>query len=207
MLSREIISGTVFFIFTKMKRIAVFCGSSTGFNGIYRDHAQRLGKALAEKNIELIYGGGKVGLMGVIADAVLDAGGRVIGVIPDFLDIKEVAHEELTEMYRVDTMHERKDLIHKMSDGAIALPGGFGTLDELFEMLTWGQLGLHQKPVGLLNINDYYSHILVAIETMVREGFLKEINRELVLVSQQIDDLLGQMNRYIAPEVPKWIVD
>ena len=143
--------------------------------------------------------------MGVIANAALGAGGHVTGVIPGFLQTRELAHDNLTEMFRVDSMHERKALIDKLSDGVIAMPGGFGTLDELFEMLTWGQLGLHQKPVGLLNINGYFSHILKAIETMVNEGFLKEINRDMVLVCEDIHDLLHKMSTYRAPDVPKWI--
>jgi len=166
-----------------------------------------LGELLARNKIHIIYGGGKVGLMGVLADAVLDAGGKITGVIPGFLKLNEVAHNGLSEMICVETMHERKALINDMSDGAIALPGGLGTLDELFEMLTWGQLGLHTKPVGLLNTNGYFSHILTAIEKMIREGFLKERNREMVLVSEEIDDLLLKMNEYEAPSFPKWILD
>lgn len=188
-----------------MKSIAVFCGSSSGNNGIYKEQAVLLGETLAQKRIRLIYGGGKVGLMGVIANAALGAGGHVTGVIPGFLQTREVAHDNLTEMFRVDSMHERKALIDKLCDGVIAMPGGFGTLDELFEMLTWGQLGLHQKPVGLLNINGYFSHILKAIETMVNEGFLKEINRDMVLVCEDIHDLLHKMSTYRPPDVPKWI--
>ena len=189
----------------RMKRIAVFCGSSSGTNGVYRDQAENLGKTLARKNIQVIYGGGKVGLMGILANAALEEGGRVTGVIPGFLHISEVAHDNLTELIRVESMHERKALIDKMSDGVIALPGGFGTLDELFEMLTWGQLGLHQKPVGLLNVNGFFSNIMRAIDTMVSEGFLKEINKDMVLISEDIGELLSMMNRYCAPDVPKWI--
>jgi uncharacterized protein (TIGR00730 family) len=188
-----------------MKSIAVYCGSSTGINRVYKEDAEMLGKLLARNNIKVNYGGGKVGLMGVLADAVLEAGGHIPGVIPGFLKTKEVAHDGLSEMICVDTMHERKALIDDLSDGAIALPGGFGTLDELFEMLTWGQLGLHQKPVGLLNTNGYFSHILRAVENMVEEGFLKETNRDMLLVSENQDDLLLQMENYQAPDVPKWI--
>ncbi len=188
-----------------MKCIAVFCGSSSGNNKIYKESAELLGLTLAQKNIAVIYGGGKVGLMGILANAVLEAGGRVTGVIPEFLHTGEVAHDNLTEMFRVGSMHERKALIYKLSDGAIALPGGFGTLDELFEMLTWGQLGLHQKPVGLLNVNGYFSNLVNAIETMVSEGFLKEINSDMLLKSEQIGDLLYKMNNYSAPVVQKWI--
>ncbi len=189
-----------------MKSISVFCGSSSGTNGIYAQQAELLGKILAKKDIQAHFGGGKVGLMGILANAVLAAGGQVTGVIPNFLHTREVAHDGLTEMICVETMHERKALINEMSDGAIALPGGFGTLDELFEMLTWGQLGLHTKPVGLLNVNGYYNSIITAIGTMVHEGFVKEINREMVLVSEDIHELISKMMAYQAPEVPKWIV-
>ena len=188
-----------------MRRIAVFCGSSSGINGTYALWAEKLGRALAERSIELVFGGGKVGLMGHLANAALAAGGRVTGVIPAFLRIEEVAHEGLTEMITVETMHERKALIHQLSDGAIAMPGGFGTLDELFEMLTWAQLGIHTKPVGILNINGYFDHITRAIDAMVAEGFLRGANKNLLLVSEGIDDLLVQMECYKAPSVPKWI--
>jgi uncharacterized protein (TIGR00730 family) len=188
-----------------MKRIAVFCGSSSGSNGVYREYAVKLGRALAGKSIELVFGGGKVGLMGVLADSALEAGGSVVGVIPAFLNIKEVAHQGVSELITVSSMHERKALIYDISDGFIALPGGFGTLDELFETLTWGQLGLHRKPVGIFNINGYFSDILKAIDSMVREGFLKEINRNMVLESDQIETLLEKMESYQAPSVPKWI--
>ncbi len=188
-----------------MKCIAVFCGSSSGTNGVYKEQAENLGKTLAKNNIQVVYGGGKVGLMGILANAALEEGGRVTGVIPDFLHTREVAHDNLTEMIQVESMHQRKALIDKMSDGVIALPGGFGTLDELFEMLTWGQLGLHQKPVGLLNVNGYFTDIMSAIETMVSEGFLKKINKDMVLISEDIGELLSKMNAYCAPDVPKWI--
>lgn len=188
-----------------MKRIAVYCGSSSGANEIYRKQAAQLGKLLVKNNIELVFGGGKVGLMGHIATAVMDAGGRATGIIPGFLDVKEVAHDGLTEMITVDTMHKRKALIFDMSDGFIALPGGFGTLDELFEMLTWAQLGLHQKAVGILNINGYYDSILNGIGTMVDEGFLKIENREMIQVSTGAEELLLKMEHYQAPALPKWI--
>jgi uncharacterized protein (TIGR00730 family) len=190
-----------------MKAIAVYCGSSSGINGMYREEAARLGKMLARKGIRVIFGGGKVGLMGVLADAVLEAGGEITGVIPAFLKLKEVAHEGLSELICVESMHERKALISDMSDGAIALPGGLGTLDELFEMLTWGQLGLHTKPVALLNTNAYFSPVLTAIDQMISEGFLKERNREMILASADMQHLLEQMERYQAPVFPKWILD
>ena len=188
-----------------MKSISVYCGSSSGSNGIYIEEAKKLGRILAEREIQLVFGGGKVGLMGILADAALEAGGKVTGVIPRFLHVKEVAHDGLSNMVTAETMHERKTLIHEMSDAVIALPGGFGTLDELFEMLTWAQLGLHQKPVGILNINGYFTHLLKAMDTMVNEGFLKSANREIVLVSDTVDELLDKMERYDASSVPKWI--
>ena len=188
-----------------MKRIAVYCGSSSGANGIYREQAAQLGKLLVKNNTELVFGGGKVGLMGHLANAVMEAGGRVTGIIPGFLHVKEVAHDGLSEMITVDSMHERKALIYDMSDGFIALPGGFGTLDELFEMLTWAQLGLHQKPVGILNINGYYDSILNGIGSMVDEGFLKIENREMIQVSTEAEELLQKMEHYQAPALPKWI--
>jgi uncharacterized protein (TIGR00730 family) len=190
-----------------MKSIAVFCGSSSGINRIYREQAASLGSMLARNGIHVIFGGGKVGLMGALADAVLDAGGQITGVIPAFLKLKEVAHDGLSELICVESMHERKALINDISDGAIALPGGLGTLDELFEMLTWGQLGLHAKPVGLLNTNAYFSHVITAIDKMISEGFLKERNREMILVSEDMEDLLLKMKSYQAPVFPKWILD
>jgi len=190
-----------------MKRIAVYCGSSAGPNEIYRKQAAQLGRFLAEQKIHVIFGGGKVGMMGVLADAALKAGGEVTGVIPGFLHVKEVAHTQLTELITVDTMHQRKALIEEMSDGAIALPGGFGTLDELFEMLTWGQLGLHDKPVGILNTQGFFDPILSAIDRMVEEGFLKDLNRDMVLVSQQIEKLIDAMRNYQPPKIRKWIMD
>ena len=188
-----------------MKRIAVYCGSSIGKDGIYREAAAQLGRTLARKSIDIIYGGGKIGLMGILADAALQAGGRVTGVIPGFLADLELAHGQLSRLITVETMHQRKAMINEMSDGAIALPGGFGTLDELFEMLTWGQLGLHDKPVGILNTNDFYDHVLSLVHSMVAEGFLKEINRDMLLVYSDIDELLENMGSYRASRVPKWI--
>jgi uncharacterized protein (TIGR00730 family) len=188
-----------------MKSISVYCGSSTGSRLVYMEAAKNLGRILAERKIQLIFGGGKVGLMGILADAALEAGGTVTGVIPRFLHVKEVAHNCLSKMITAETMHERKILIHEMSDAVIALPGGFGTLDELFEMLTWAQLGLHRKPVGILNVNGYFTHLLQAIDTMVDEGFLKPVNREIVLVSENVDELLDKMEQYNAPFIPKWI--
>ena len=188
-----------------MKRIAVFCGSSSGTETVFEKEAQTLGQTLAKEKIDLVYGGANVGLMGALANATLSEGGNVIGVIPTFLKSKEIAHLGLTELHIVASMHERKTKMNDLSDGAIALPGGFGTLEELFEMLTWGQLGLHQKPVGLLNVNGFYDELIQLMDTMVEKGFLKEIYRKLVLISNNPNDLLAQMRTYEAPIVGKWI--
>jgi uncharacterized protein (TIGR00730 family) len=190
-----------------MRKIAVYCGSSAGPNEIYKKQAAGLGRFLAENKIHVIFGGGKVGMMGILADAALEAGGEVTGVIPRFLHVKEVAHTKLTELITVETMHARKALIEEMCEGAIALPGGFGTLDELFEMLTWGQLGLHDKPVGILNTNGYFDPILSALDRMVEEGFLKDLNRDMVLVNNEIEKLVNAMRNYQPPKVRKWIMD
>jgi uncharacterized protein (TIGR00730 family) len=188
-----------------MKRIVVFCGSSLGTEKKFEQEAHKLGALLAQKNIGLVYGGAKIGLMGAVAEAVLQHGGNVIGVLPHFLSTKEVAHEQLSELILVESMHERKMKMNELSDGIIALPGGFGTLEELFEMLTWAQLGLHQKPIGLLNTEGYYNELLAFIKTMVNKGLLKEVNQRMLLVSNDSADIVQQMEGYQAPEVPKWI--
>ena len=190
-----------------MKSVTVFCGSSAGSDDIYRSEAERLGKALAEQSIKLIYGGAKVGLMGVVANAVLEAGGEVIGVLPRFLRSKEIAHDGLTDLILVESMHDRKTKMHQLSDGVIALPGGYGTLEELFEMLTWAQLGLHKNPIGLLNVNGYFDALIVLVQNMVDKGFLKTVNQKMLLSSSDIAVLLQVMNDYVAPEVGKWITD
>lgn len=188
-----------------MKSIVVFCGSGEGYDSSYRDTAYALGGLLAERGIRLIYGGAKVGLMGAIADGTLDGGGEVIGVIPYFLETKEIAHEGITQMVRVNTMHERKLKMHELCEAAIVLPGGFGTMEEMFEMLTWAQLGLHEKPIGLLNVNGYYDGLKVMVNNMVQEGFLSECYSNILLSSESVEDLLDQMDRYQAPDVPKYI--
>ena len=190
-----------------MKSVTVFCGSSAGSDDIYRSEAERLGKALAEQSLKLIYGGAKVGLMGVVANAVLEAGGEVIGVLPRFLRSKEIAHDGLTDLILVESMHDRKTKMHQLSDGVIALPGGYGTLEELFEMLTWAQLGLHKNPIGLLNVNGYFDALIVLVQNMVDKGFLKTVNQKMLLSSSDIAVLLQVMNDYVAPEVGKWITD
>jgi len=188
-----------------MKSISVFCGSSEGRGDAYLKAAGQLGTALAQQNIKLIYGGAKVGLMGAVANAVMDGGGAVTGVIPRFLKTKEVAHEGLTELIQVESMHERKTLMYELSEGVIALPGGFGTLEEFFEMLTWAQLGLHKKPIGILNINGFYDTLIALIQTMYNQQFIQGKHLQLVLVSDNIQDLLQQMNNYQAPEMKKWM--
>jgi len=188
-----------------MKRISVFCGSSPGRDGIYEKTAKQLGEILAERKIGLVYGGTNVGLMNHVANGALGKGGEVIGVLPEFISKKGIAHLNLTNLIVVNTMHDRKRKMHELSDGVIALPGGFGTLEEFFEVLTWGQLGLHKKPVGLLNINGFYDPLRVLTHLMVTEGFLKEENRKMLLISNEITELLDLMENYIAPSVEKWI--
>lgn len=189
----------------KPKRITVFCGSSLGNEAVYKNQATLLGQILARQKIELVYGGANVGLMGVVADSVLSGGGKAIGVLPVFLREKEIAHEGLTELILVESMHERKTKMNDLSDGVIALPGGFGTLEELFEMLTWAQLGLHKKPIAILNIDGYYDELVAFVQTAVKKGLLKEANQKMLLVSENIGDLLEQMRCYTAPMVGKWI--
>ena len=188
-----------------MNRITVFCGSSLGTEEIFEVKAKILGQKLALKNIGLVDGGANVGLMGAVADGVLMEKGEVIGVLPNFLKSKEIAHKALTELVIVDTMHQRKTKMNDLCDGVIALPGGFGTLEEFFEMLTWGQLGLHKKPIGILNVNGFYDALITLLDTMVEKGFLKKINQQMVLISDDIDDLLNKMKNYEAPKVGKWI--
>jgi hypothetical protein len=188
-----------------MKSVVVFCGSGDGYNEVFRETAYSLGVMLAVKKIQIVYGGARVGLMGAVADGALQEGGTVIGVIPSFLKTKEIVHEDITQLITVDTMHERKLKMHDLSDGIITLPGGWGTMEELFEMLTWGQLGLHKKPVGLLNINGYYDALKALCENMVQEGFLDEYVSRSLLVNGSMEDLLEQMESYEPPAAPKWL--
>lgn len=188
-----------------MNSIAIFCGSSAGNNIIYRDQAAVLGQSLARRSIRIVYGGAKVGLMGVVADSALAAGGDVIGVLPGFLKSKEIAHTGLTELISVESMHERKTKMHELCDGIIALPGGYGTLEELFEIITWAQLGLHHKPVGVFNIDGFYDHLIALLRGMMSNGFLKEVNFKMLLVSSDIEELLSLMANYRPPMVGKWI--
>ncbi len=190
-----------------MDSIVVFCGSGLGNNDSYREAAYLVGATLAALNIKVIYGGARVGLMGAVADGTLNAGGEVVGVIPGFLKTKEIAHAGLTELITVDNMHERKLKMHELSDGVIALPGGWGTMEELFEMLTWGQLGLHKKPIGLLNTNGYYNALNTLCDTMVKDGFLDADTRAMLLSANNINDLLTAMNAYQPIDIPKWLTE
>ncbi len=190
-----------------MDSIVVFCGSGLGNNDSYREAAYLVGATLAALNIKVIYGGARVGLMGAVADGALNAGGEVVGVIPGFLKTKEIAHSRLTQLITVENMHERKLKMHELSDGVIALPGGWGTMEELFEMLTWGQLGLHKKPIGLLNTNGYYNALNTLCDTMVKDGFLAADTRSMLLTANNISDLLSAMKAYQPIAVPKWITE
>ncbi len=188
-----------------MKRVTVFCGSGMGTDEVFKTQAFLLGQMLAEQNIGVVYGGARMGLMGTVADGALDKGGEVIGVLPYFLQEREVAHEGLTNLILVESMHERKTKMNELSEGVIGLPGGFGTLEEVLEMITWAQLGLHKKPVALLNVNGFYDPLKSLLNTMVEKGFLKPLSREMLLISDDIDNLLEQMKNYEAPVVGKWI--
>jgi len=188
-----------------IKSVAVFCASSDGVDQIIYKEAYAVGEFLATHNIEVVYGGSKLGLMGQVAKGALDNSGKVTGVIPDFLKTKEVAHTQLSQLITTKDMHERKLKMHDLSEGFIALPGGFGTLEELFEILTWGQLGLHKKPIGILNINNFYDELLAMLHKMVAKKLLKEENMNLVLVSDNIADLLEKMKDFKPLPVPKWM--
>ncbi|MBV8659631.1 MAG: TIGR00730 family Rossman fold protein [Burkholderiales bacterium] len=182
-----------------MKHICVFCGSSMGRQEQYRQAAIDLGTTMARQGVHLVWGGGRVGLMGTIADAVLAGGGQTVGVIPTFMVEREVEHVSSTELIEVDTMHARKAVMAERADGFIALPGGFGTLDELFEILTWGQLQIHGKPVGLLNVGGYFDPLLQWIDHAEREGFIRPHHRQLYTVANNAEALLEQMRQHAAP--------
>lgn len=185
--------------------LAVFCASSDGVDTKIFEDAYKVGEFLANQGIELIFGGSKLGLMGQVARGILENNGKITGVIPDFLKTKEVVHTGLTNLITTRDMQQRKLKMHDLSDGFIALPGGFGTLEELFEILTWAQLGLHKKPIGILNSNGYYDDLLNFIDTMVIKGLLKEENLNLLLVSETIEDLYDQMLSFQPMPVPKWM--
>jgi uncharacterized protein (TIGR00730 family) len=184
-----------------MNRIVVFCGSSLGFKPIYKEAAVELGNYFAHNKIGLVYGGGKIGMMGVLADTILAHNGEVIGVIPKLLEKEEVVHSGVEEMIVCKKMSERKVIMSKLIDGYITLPGGFGTLDELFEALTLGQLQIEQKPIGLLNVNGFFDEVLSQLDKMVEEGFLKQANRDMLFISNSVNDLMKKMNNYKTPKI------
>jgi uncharacterized protein (TIGR00730 family) len=199
-------AGFVYFVVNKnMKRIAVYCGSNPGARPDYAAAAQALGALLAREKIELVYGGGRVGLMGVVADAVLKHGGHVIGVIPEKLVIKEVVHEQLPDLRVVKTMHERKALMAELADGFIALPGGYGTFEELFEVLAWGQLGWHAKPFGLLDVAGFYRRLQDFLDHARDEGFIRPPHRALVLAEDSAEKILSRMKNFRPPNEVKWV--
>jgi uncharacterized protein (TIGR00730 family) len=188
-----------------MRRVCVFCGSSPGSNGRYLEIAREVGRTLARRGLGLVYGGGSVGLMGAVATSALEAGGEVDGVIPRALEARELAHGGLTRLHRVASMHERKAKMNELSDAFVALPGGMGTLEELSEILTWAQLGLHAKPCGLLDVEGYYRPLVAYFDHAVAEGFLRPEHRQLVLVDGDVESLLGAFERYEPPPVRRWI--
>jgi len=188
-----------------MQRICVYCGSNMGARPEYADAARELADVLVRHELELVYGGAAVGIMGVIADRVLEQGGKVHGVIPKMLEEKEIAHQGLTELHVVSSMHERKSMMAMLSDGFIAMPGGFGTLEELIEMLTWGQLQFHNKPCGILNVRGYFDHLLKYLDHAMAEGFLRPENHEMLLHDPDPAGLVQQFERYTAPRVEKWV--
>jgi uncharacterized protein (TIGR00730 family) len=189
-----------------MKKLCVFCGSNAGNAAIYAEQVRRFGELLAARKRGVVYGGGHVGLMGVLADAVLSGGGEVIGVIPQSLVDHELAHTGLTKLHVVGTMHERKALMADLADGFVALPGGFGTADELMEILTWAQLGLHSKPIGLLQVNGFFEPLLAWLDRCVVEGFVRPVHRRLLLSADDPEGLLAALEQHAAgPPVPKWI--
>ena len=188
-----------------MKRLCVFCGSSTGSNPAYAEAAVTLGTLLAKRGIGLVYGGGNVGLMGVIADAALAAGGEVIGVIPKSLADREVAHHGVTDLRIVDSMHTRKAMMADLSDAFLAMPGGVGTFEEFFEAITWTQLGLHRKACGLLNVAGFYTPLAVFIDQAVSEGFIKPVHRAAIVVDDNSERLLNSLSTIDLPDAPKWI--
>ncbi|HHB52645.1 MAG TPA: TIGR00730 family Rossman fold protein [Saprospiraceae bacterium] len=188
-----------------MNKIAVFCGYSLGFSDVYKKDAVKLGNHFVANKISLVYGGGKIGMMGILADTMLKKKGEVIGVIQGLLRHEEVAHADISEMIVTKTMSERKVTISKLVDGYIALPGGFGTLDEIFEALTLNQLGIEQKPVGILNTNGFFNPLIKQLEVMVTEGYLKEANKKMLLIANSVEELITKMESYSAPKVTKVI--
>jgi uncharacterized protein (TIGR00730 family) len=188
-----------------MRRVCVFCGSSIGQQPAYAESARAMGTLLARRGLGLVYGGGHVGLMGVVADAVLKAGGEAIGVIPQSLADREIAHGGLTQLHVVDSMHTRKAMMAELSDAFVAMPGGVGTFEEFFEAVTWTQLGLHRKPCGLLNVNGFYAPLAAFIDQAVTEGFIKPVHRTAIVVDSDPARLLDTLATVKLPDVPKWL--
>ncbi len=188
-----------------MKQLCVYCGSSPGRNPAYAEAARQLGEVLVARGIGLVYGGAGVGIMGEVANTVLAGGGRAVGIIPEALAVKEVAHPDLTEQHVVGSMHERKALMAEISDGFVALPGGWGTFEELFEILTWAQLGFHDKPCGLLNVAGYYDHLHAFLEHAIEEAFVPSVCRDMLMMEATPGLLLNRFDTYQAPKVRKWI--
>lgn len=188
-----------------MKSISVFCGSSEGNDQMIIETAYQLGQTLAKNAIALVYGAAKIGIMGKVAEGALERNGKVIGVIPHFLETKEIVHYGLNELIVTDNMHDRKAIFYDRSDGFIIIPGGFGTMDEFFEIATWGQLGLHSKPIGILNINGYYDALIQQCKIMVDRGFLKQENLDAVVMDTTIEGLLEKMNNFVPLPAPKWL--
>ncbi|WP_058305975.1 LOG family protein [Gracilibacillus massiliensis] len=187
-----------------MKTVAVYCGSSCGNDPIYVQEAKRLGQLLAKESIDLVYGGSNVGCMGAVADGVLESGGNAIGVIPEKLSNVEIAHDKLTKLHVVNTMHERKAMMADYADGFIALPGGTGTLEEWFEVFTWAQIGYHNKPCALLNINNYYDPIMTLFDHMIEQGFVKPAYRDLVVIENESEKLIQRLKGYQGEYIDKW---
>ncbi|MFK8330965.1 TIGR00730 family Rossman fold protein [Pseudomonas sp. BJa5] len=188
-----------------VRSVCVFCGASTGVNPAYREAAIALGQAIASRGLTLVYGGGAVGLMGIVADAAMAAGGEVVGIIPQALMDAEVGHSGLTRLEVVDGMHARKARMAELSDAFVALPGGLGTLEELFEVWTWGQLGYHAKPLGLLDVNGFYSKLGSFLDHVVEEGFVRPQHRAMLKLADAPDELLDAMDSFEAPVLPKWV--
>ena len=188
-----------------MRTVCVFCGSREGTRPSYAEAARLVGKTLARRGIGVVYGGGRVGLMGTVADAVLEEGGEVVGVIPEALLAREIAHQGLTKLHVVGSMHERKRLMAGLSEGFVTLPGGYGTFEEFLEVLSWAQLGIHGKPCGLLDVDGYYEPLVTLFDGAVEEGFVPLYHRSLVLIERDLELLLDAMEHYIPPRTKKWI--
>ena len=190
-----------------MKTIAVYCGSNKGFHEEYISAAKEFGKVLGEKNMNMVYGGGGTGMMGAVSNAAVEAGCRVTGVIPSFFHTDNLGNKNITESIVVDTMHERKQMMADLADAFVALPGGYGTMEELFEVLTWQQIKLHNKPIGILNINNYYSPFISMVNKMVQEGFLHDANRSLICIDEDPRILIDKLSGFKPTEIKHWFVD